>query len=289
MPVKANATGAIFGERIVEVTPRMMLAYAAAIGETGAATFDDADSRAFLATPPFCVSLEWPSVSEGSIHALLGATQQERLQTLHVGQDSFFHRPVSAGQRLRIHGTVMAIRATRSGAITVSKLETVDDSSGEPVVTSWTTALMRGVAVEGEHPPLAGPPGALGGVSGSPQATPITVARELPHIYSECSGIWNPIHTERKVAQSVGLPDIILHGTASWALAGREIIRLYADGDPRRLRRLGGRFGAIVIPGTTISLEHEPSPRASGSVVFRVLNSEGAEAILEGIAEIDPS
>ena len=173
--------------------------------------------------------------------------------------------------------------------ITVSKLETVDESSGEPVVTSWTTALMRGVAVEGEHPPLAESPAPPVGISGSAQTMQIAVARELPHIYSECSGIWNPIHTERKVAQSVGLPDIILHGTASWALAGREVIRLYADGDPRRLRRLGGCFGAVVIPGTTISLEHEPNPKAIGSVVFRVRNSEGAEAIMEGIAEIDPS
>jgi acyl dehydratase len=264
----------------------MMLAYGAAIGATSPATFDDADSAAFMAPPQFCVSLEWPTVSDSGIHAQLGMTPQESLQTLHVGQDSFFHQPVVSGQNLKIHGTVMEVRATQSGAITVSKLEIRDRRTGEPVVSSWTTALMRGVAVEGDNQSLGQAPGACGDCLNELKAIEIPVARELPHIYSECSGIWNPIHTERRVALSVGLPDIILHGTATWALAGREIIRLHADNDPRRLRRLGGRFGAVIIPGTTITLEHGFSGPSDNGIIFNVRNSEGDRAIADGIAEI---
>jgi hypothetical protein len=286
MPVRASAVGARFGERTVHVTPRMMLAYSAAIGATCPATFDDANSGAFMAPPQFCVSLEWPTVSDSGIHALLGMTPQESLQTLHVGQDSFFHQPIVSGQHLKIHGTVMEVRATQSGAISVSKLEIRDLGTGEPVVSSWTTALMRGVAVEGENQCLGQAPGVSGECSNEPEAMDIPVARELPHIYSECSGIWNPIHTERKVALSVGLPDIILHGTATWALAGREIIRLYADNDPRRLLRLAGRFGAVIIPGTTVTLEHGLSGPSDNTIIFNVRNSEGDRAIADGIAEI---
>jgi acyl dehydratase len=287
MPVNANAVGMRFGERIVDLTPRMMLAYAASIADTGAATFDDADSGSFMAPPQFCVSLEWPTVSDGGIHELLGTTPQEQLQTLHVGQDSTFHHPLVAGQRLKIFGTVMDVRETRAGTILISKLETIDDRSGKPVVTSWITALIRGVAVEGQKSPLEKAPNASEETPIQPQTVEIPVARELPHIYSECSGIWNPIHTERKVALAVGLPDIILHGTASWALAGREIARIYADGDYRKLRRLCGRFGAVIIPGNSMTLEHCPSVQSDNHICFNVRNSQGAQVIAGGIAEIE--
>ena len=86
----------------------------------------------------------------------------------------------------------------------------------------------------------------------------------MPHVYTECARIWNPIHTERDVALRAGLPDIILHGTATWALAGREVLRAYGDGDPARLKRLHGRFTAMVIPGTSIVVEHAPTGVADG-------------------------
>ena len=80
------------------------------------------------------------------------------------------------------------------------------------------------------------------------------------------------------------MPDIILHGTATWALAGRELIRKRADGDPTRLRRLHGRFTGMVIPGVPIEIRIGP---AHGSLVaFDVLNAQGKAAISDGIAEL---
>ena len=112
-----------------------------------------------------------------------------------------------------------------------------------------------------------------------------SIPREMPHVYTECASIWNPIHTERAVALAAGLPDIILHGTATWALAGREVLRLYADGDPRRLRRLHGRFRAMVLPGTEIKIEQRRG--RDGAVHFVVRNHRGEPAIDQGFAVID--
>jgi acyl dehydratase len=264
----------------------MILAYAAAIGDTAAGTFDDADSAGFMAPPPFCVSLEWSTVSDSGIYKLLGTSAQENRQTLHLGQDSYFHQPVVSGQRLKIFGTLTSVRTSRSGAITISKLETINERSGEPVVTSWTTALMRGVAVCGEDNSVEDAPADSRESAGEIQTIEIPIAREMPHVYSECSGIWNPIHTERRVALAAGLPDIILHGTASWALAGREITRIYANSDGRRLCRLAGRFAATIIPGTTVMLEHSRSAQNTNTINFKIRNSEGEAAIDGGIAEL---
>jgi acyl dehydratase len=113
----------------------------------------------------------------------------------------------------------------------------------------------------------------------------IAIPREMPHVYTECASIWNPIHTERAVALAAGLPDIILHGTATWALAGREMLRLYADADPQRLRRLHGRFRGMVLPGTDITIEHQRD--ASGAVHFVVRNHRGEPAIDQGVAIVE--
>ena len=86
-------------------------------------------------------------------------------------------------------------------------------------------------------------------------------------------------------AAAAGLPDIIVHGTATWAIASREIVARRAGGDPSRLRRLHGRFRAMVIAGTPVTLEHRDAGDAA--VAFRVLNCDGAEAIADGYAVLD--
>ncbi len=175
------------------------------------------------------------------------------------------------------------------------------------MTTSWSSSIYRGVGLEalpvtegeepiqddGEPPPLLAVPRPSVG-SGGVHMVAIAIPREMPHVYTECAAIWNPIHTERRVALAAGLPDIILHGTATWALAGQHILRHYADGDSRRLLRLRGRFRAMVVPGTTITLEHWPREPAAtgaepGSVVgFVVRNQDGDEAISDGAAVIAP-
>jgi acyl dehydratase len=221
----------------------------------------------------------------------LGVTPAERIRAVHASQDSLFHRPIRPGDRLRTRATIVVVRRTRAGAHALTRLETVDAASGRPVVTSWSGSIYRGVAVEGEDRVLEeGPPlpeaGAEEPVTSGPGAEriEIPIPREMPHVYTECADIWNPIHTERAVALAAGLPDIILHGTATWALAGREVVRRRCGGDPTRLGRLYGRFSAMVIPGSAIAVEIGPA--RNGAVAFSVLNEQGKPAVSGGVAEV---
>jgi acyl dehydratase len=190
------------------------------------------------------------------------------------------------GDRLITEGSIVEIRPTRAGALLRTKLET-RDPQGAPVVTSFSASLFRGVGVSGEGasletpPPL--PPADLDALAW--ESIEIPIAREAPHVYTECADIWNPIHTERTVALAAGLPDIILHGTATWALAAREILERRAGGEPARLRRLHGRFGAMVIPGESIRVEL--APVLEGAVHFHVRNARGELAIRDGVALLD--
>jgi acyl dehydratase len=108
----------------------------------------------------------------------------------------------------------------------------------------------------------------------------IPVAAHLAHTYTECAHIWNPIHTDRAVALATGLPDIILHGTATLALAVSALVDQQLGGDAGRVTRLGGRFAAMVLVPSDIELQMGKAD--NGSIGFRVLNSQGQEAISKG-------
>jgi len=112
----------------------------------------------------------------------------------------------------------------------------------------------------------------------------VPIAANLAHVYSECARIWNPIHTDRAFAAAAGLPDIILHGTATLALAVSRVVAA-GGGDPRRVRRIAARFGAMVrLPSEVVVRLFAPE----GDIVrFEVCNDEGGLAVRDGLVVFD--
>jgi acyl dehydratase len=288
MPIRSAAVGLLTEPLVREVTTRHLLAYAAGIGDTNQRLFDDASAAGIVAHPAFCTALEWPAALAIRRHPALQVPRAEALRGVHAEQDSTFHRPIRPGDRLRTTAKVIQIRHIHPGALVVTRYDTSDAATGAPVVTSYMSTIYRGVPVEGPEaqsddvPALPLPPAPL---SWSPPVT-MPIAREAPHVYTECAQIWNPIHTERRVALEAGLPDIILHGTATWAMAASQLIRRCAGGDPTRLRRLAGRFTAMVLPGSTITLQYGVAPGAELAVPYTVCNASGDAAITRGLALI---
>jgi len=107
-------------------------------------------------------------------------------------------------------------------------------------------------------------------------------------VYTECARIWNPIHTDTAVAAHAGLPGLILHGTATLALAVSCILALEAENDPSRVRRIAGRFSAMVLMPSTITVRILTSGATpEGPVVrFEVLNAEGKPAVQHGLMRL---
>lgn len=291
MSIPSAAVGVTTEPHISEITPRRILAYAAGIGDIHPPYFDDAADPGIVAHPAFCVAVEWPAALALRQHPQFFVTEEDLLRAVHAEQDSIFHRPIRPGDRLCTTATLVQVRAIKPGAFVLTKFDTVDTATGEPVITSYASTIYRGVPVDGpdaqieEMPPLPSKPSG----PAKPQQVAIPVAREAAHVYTECAQIWNPIHTERRVALASGLPDIILHGTATWALAASQLVSHCAGGDPTRLRRLAGRFSAMVIPGTTITVQYEIVPGEEQTVPYTVWNAAGSPAITHGLAVIAPS
>lgn len=90
----------------------------------------------------------------------------------------------------------------------------------------------------------------------------------------------NPIHTDPVAAKRAGLPEIILHGTATHALGVTRVVDLYAGGDPTLVRRISGRFGGMVLmPSTVVIATREVG---NGVIQLAVRSATGAPAVRDG-------
>jgi acyl dehydratase len=96
-----------------------------------------------------------------------------------------------------------------------------------------------------------------------PHAIPVRapdVVCELPTrpeaaLLYRLSGDTNPLHAEPAFAREAGFPRPILHGLATFGIAGHALLTALCDYDPARLTAMAGRFSAPVYPGETIRTE----------------------------------
>jgi len=273
-----------------EVAWRGTMNYAAAVGDLNPRYFDDTSPGGVVAPPLFAVSVTWPFILNVQ-QQLRNALPMELVVTMvHSTEHLLFHRPARPGDRLEVTGRVAAILPGRGGTLMVLQLEAVD-AGNQKVFTEFGGAFFRGVTCSDagrgrENLPLVprgeARPAPLWGAE-------IPIPREAAHVYDGCTDIVFAIHTSRAFARGVGLPDPILQGTATLALAAREILDREAGGVPERLKELACRFTGMVMPGTTIRVEglsREISPQGV-LLSFRVLNGEGRPAIQKGFARIE--
>jgi acyl dehydratase len=109
-------------------------------------------------------------------------------------------------------------------------------------------------------------------------------------VYSECARIWSPIHTDRAVARRAGLPDIILHGTATLALAVSQALRREPDGPATRVRRIACRLGGMVRMPSVLTVQGLGATESGEERAnrFRALTDDGRPALRDGLLATAP-
>lgn len=289
MELDSGLAGTPLRDYCTTVGWREAMNYAAAVDDPNEAYFDDTRAEGVMASPMFSVALTWPIL--GRIWEFIDSPNfpLEALATLvHYSEHLECHRPLRPGDALTIGGRIAAILPHRAGTLVVIGLA-ARDGQDRPVFTEHIGALLRGVSCRGpgrgeEQLPVApqppeGPPG---------WETTVSIPPLMPFVYDGCTAIVFPIHTSRRFARQVGLPGIILQGTATLALAAREIVNREAGGDPSRLGQLACRFAGMVPPGTVIRLRctgRASTPEGTG-VFFDVRTGDGRSAVKGGFARI---
>jgi acyl dehydratase len=256
-----NISSAIVGREVgpdaQRIDKRWLMAYNAALGEVSDAPH-----------PLFPVSYEWPAT-----RALRVATglQDINARLVHAQHDLVIHRPARDGETLAVTARVVSVTQRTPGAFVVFRLGA--SAGGEPVSTTHYGMLYRGVAVDG---------GAVGEVQDPPRhdvrlapVGEVEIAATAGHVYTECSRIWNPIHTDPEYARAAGLPGIILHGTATLAFSVSRVLKEMKI----KVGRVRCRFGGMVLMPGMLTVH---ASRVGDEVLFETRDAKGRAVIERG-------
>jgi acyl dehydratase len=296
MRIPEGLVGTTVGPLVQEIDARWLMAYAAALGDVHAEYLDTTRPEGVIGHPIFPVCYEWPLAVELRASAL---SESIAVRSVHATHDLHLHRRARAGDRLSTTATVISSEPRAPGAYVVTRLETVD-ADGRSVSTTDYGSIYRGVECERSMlpPRVAGLADSKGDVEtvpkpdrrgdGSPPrrdwSVEVPVPAGLAHTYTECARIWNPIHTDKAVARSAGLPDIILHGTATLALAVSASLQRARVDPAAGIARIGCRFTGMVPLPSVITVEGCKARLASGEtlIAFQVLGADGRLVLRDG-------
>ncbi len=274
----------------IDVTPRWIMNYAAGIADRNPLYFNDEAPGGLIAPPMLSVGLTWQISANGAYHwEGQGLPAGVGGRGVHYSEVIQWNRPMKPGEHYRIEGEMKAILPHRSGTHTITEFRAIDEA-GKTVFTEYAGGLLRGVTCTDEGRRAENVPEVPRyQQTGTPLwETPIKIDPLAAHVYDACADIHNPIHTAVGVAHSVGLPDIILHGTATLALAVREITNKEANADPCRIKALRCNFTGMVLVDTEIKVQALGKEQRDGEtdVHFAVLNPDGSNAIRNGCVTV---
>ena len=290
MKIESSFTGTPLRDYKTAVDWRATMNYAAAVNDENPLYFNDEAGNDIIAPPMFAVAATWPIaeriwdfIDDENFPKDIIKTQ------VHYTEHLAFHRPVRPGDDLTIKGRVAAIMPHRAGTVTIVRFDALD-RDGKPVFTEHLGAMMRGVECVGGGSGGDTIPVIPDNTSGEAPLWEqvIPVDRMRPFIYDGCTNIFFPIHTSVAFARMVGLPDIILQGTATLAFAARELTDREAGSNSRRLSKLSCRFTGMVVPPEDIRVRCTGKTLSGGGtdIFFEVLNSSGAKVLSHGYARI---
>ena len=270
----------------IEVTRRMIMNYAAGIGDSNPWHFADDRPEGIVAPPMMTWALTWQfSTNRGRYWGETGIPPEVGPRGVHYTEEFEWTRPLRPGDKLTIEGEIVQLMAHRAGTYMKTRYIGVD-ASGERVFTEHVGGMLRDVGCVGEIEDYVsrGPGVDVDALREPLRRVRIPIHHLAAHVYDGCADIHNPIHTSKAFALGVGLPDIILHGTATLAYAIRDITDTEGGGNPCRVRRLYCSFTGMVFMDTEVELQILASRDTDGlrEVFFQVISEDGKKAIRDG-------
>ncbi len=235
-----------FPEARQTYTKRDVILYARGVG-LGATPTDPSDLPFLLedrlaVLPTFAVTLGSPGMW---IRAPEFGVDFAKL--VHYEQAAVFHEPLAPEGEIAARARVVSLtdRGAGKGAVVVIERDVFYASVARPTCTLRQTLLLRGDGGFGGEPPKAQEsvipdrdPDLLASFAVDPRAA----------LIYRLSGDWNPLHADPEAAKRAGFERPILHGLASYAIAGVAVARALGR-SPAVLATLGCRFTGIVFPG----------------------------------------
>lgn len=181
------------------------------------------------------------------------------VKLLHGEQTLRIHKPLPPAATVVGQSRVARIvdKGAGKGALLLIERTITNKQTGELLATVEQLNFLRG---DGGY-----------SANGQPSDAPIAVPQPVPErapdavcdlatrpesaLIYRLSGDDNPLHVDPAAARAAGFERPILHGLATYGVAGHAVLKFSCDSQPERLAMLYARFTAPVYPGETIRTE----------------------------------
>lgn len=232
-----------------------------------------------VAPPVFPVVAAFQSFMKAAMDPELGA---DLLRLVHGAEEHVLYRPLRPGDVLTVTPVLESIEQKDTGETFTAKA-TLSDPKDEPVAEVRGTMFIRGTG-SGKRPSTR-----------ADEAAPEIVYEESTKVdedqtrrYADASGDHNPIHLDRDTARMAGLPDVILHGMCTMAIATKAAVNGLAGGDPARIRRVGVRLSKPVFLGQELTTKLWKETDGDDVTIygFETYNPDGVAVVKNGVVEI---
>ncbi|MEH2476557.1 acyl dehydratase [Nitrobacteraceae bacterium AZCC 2161] len=238
-----------FEEISQSYTPRDAIIYALGIG-LGRNPCDRDDLNCLLEdslaiVPAFAVTLAspgmWIAAPEFGV---------DFVKLVHAEQAAWFHAPLPSAAEVIGRARIVSLvdRGSGRGAVLVLERSIHDAVSGMHYCTLEQTLLLRGDGGFGGPSPTPVPTVIPDREPDSRVVVPVSPRAAL--IY-RLSGDKNPLHADPDIARRAGFDRPILHGLASYAMAGVAVARACGH-PPTHFRALQCRFSGVIFPGDAV-------------------------------------
>ncbi|MFC4170660.1 MaoC/PaaZ C-terminal domain-containing protein [Microvirga sp. GCM10011540] len=177
------------------------------------------------------------------------------VKVVHGEHAMRLHRPLPAQGEVvgRTRIVDLVDKGPGKGALVYAERIVTDAATGEKLATLLQTVFCRGdggfggksEALRTPHPVPDRSPDASIDMPTHPQ---------MALIY-RLSGDLNPLHANPAIARKAGYDRPILHGLATYGVAGHGLMAALCDYEPERFLAIEGRFSAPVFPGETITID----------------------------------
>jgi acyl dehydratase len=177
------------------------------------------------------------------------------VRSVNGEQAVVLHKPVAATGTVIGRTKILDVidKGAGKGALIYTERTVTDKVSGALIATVTQTTFCRADGGFGgpqrESPPVHAIPDRMPDL-----VCDLPTRPEIATIY-RLSGDRNPLHIEPAVAKAAGFERPILHGLATFGVAGHALLKSVCGYDPARLAAFGGRFSSPVFPGETIRTE----------------------------------
>lgn len=202
---------------------------------------------------------------------------------VHAEQGFELHRPLPVQGTVRTVATVTGIYDKGSGGLVASENVAVDAATGDKLVTSRSSAFIRG---EGGFGGDRGPSDGWHRPEREPDHRVLQPTRPEQALLYRLSGDRNPLHADPKFAARGGFSRPILHGLCTYGVTGRALLHAVCGSDPARFRSMSGRFSRPVLPGDTLVVSIWLPEDGGDTALFQTATEDGNVVIDRGRLQI---